>query len=364
MESQIMNDVSPILIYGAPKTGTTLFKSLLDGTDSIYVYPNEIKFKQYAVVSYKSLEELVLQYKTKNRDPLKIPDQRKMRLKLGQPWDVNKREGHFQGVGNLTKLFDIREYYTHFNRSITEGGECPNGAQLIFQDVLAAAKATQNISLSKLKYVCFKDVGGDFPKVVTIFLNSFPNGKIILIKRNPYAQFLSRLNFWKKYNSSRSGILSQILSLSRLNFFYKTLAKYPKKHPRMYTIAYEDLVSNTTHIMKNVANFLGVEYNVIFEYPTVFGMKTQVSTATEKKREVFKESLNKWETQLTGSQIRLVAACTPDASCHGYKHAVSYNWMWARFLSSSCLRKSLEFSMPRLTYVRNQLKKGNGKQRG
>jgi len=326
-----MNNIQPLFVYSPPKTGSTLLLNLLDGTNEIFVYPNEVKFKIYGNSKFGSSESLIRHYKTKNKDPLKVPNENVI-INKTSIYDLNKMEGKLDGIEKLNDLFDIRRYYELLNKSIKDHFEELNGAKLIYYDMLASAMATKIIEFDRLKYFCFKDVGGNFRKTIKVFHKEFPTGKIILLSRNPYAQFLSRLNYWRKYQWPHTSFFAQIDSLLRLNNFYKCASE---TNENVLTISYEDVISNTEKVMKSVAYFLEIDFSDALLTPTVFGRGVVVSTSTINSSAIFTNSLNKWETDLTPVQKKIVTMFTQNAPLHGYTLSFNMNKILRDFISSN-----------------------------
>ena len=327
-----MNNITPLFVYGPPKTGSTLLSNLLDGTNQIFVYPNEVKFKIYGNSKFRSIESLVRHYKTKNKDPLKVHRENVI-VNNTSIYDLNEMEGKLNGIEKLNDLFDIRLYYKLFNESIKKHFVEINGAILIYYDMLAAAMATKNIEFDKLQYLCFKDVGGDFRKTIKVFQKEFPSGKIILLSRNPYAQFLSRLNYWRKYQWPHTSVFAQMDSLLRMNNFYKCASEVIINQ-NVLMISYEDIVSDTEKVVKSVARFLEIDFSDTLLTPTVFGRGVVVSTSTINSSAVFKDSQNKWESDLTPFQKKIVTMFTQNAPLHGYTLLFTMNKRLRDFLSS------------------------------
>ncbi len=328
----------PLFIYGPPKTGTTLLARMLDGSN-ILVYPNEIKYKTFAIKKYNSKHKLIYEYKQKNKDPLKVPVKRIKYSKKISVENLNKLDGKLESVKATKSALNFKEYYTEFNNIIHDNYSKLTGSTIIWYDMLAFKNALISPP-SDIKYIAFKDVGGDYKRVIQNYLHTFKSGKMLLITRNPYAQFYSRLKFWQKNNWKVNNRLSQILSLLRLNDFYK--CNNIKNNKQILRISYEELVDNTNDVMKRISNFLAISYNDELLFPSVLGTKTVVATATKSTNIVFKDSLYLWEKKLNKKEKRMVTATTPDAVKHNYKHIEKARKMLKLLATTKIFRLSLE----------------------
>lgn len=338
----------PIFVYGPPKTGTTLFCNLLDGGKGIFVYPNEVKYKTYGVESYASKVDLIRKFKTENLDRLKVPVDK---LPKECFLELNKLEGKMEGVNDLGSFFDFRRYYEVLNDKIKENLANLDGPKLIWLDLESVVEATSGIHLRDLKYICFKDVGGNFQRALQSFRINFPEGKVVLITRNPYAQFLSRLKYWEKYSWSNSGLLSQIDSLLRLDQYYRASSHYLSSDENTMLVKYEDLVVHTNETMEEVARFLEVPFERALTFPSVLGKKAVVQTATQQTTQVFNCSVEAWKDKLTGKQKKLVSLLVCSSKLHGYKmvheESVAANYLISQPLIREIVR-SLNGIMARM----------------
>jgi len=90
----------------------------------------------------------------------------------------------------------------------------------------------------------------------------FPQAKVLHLVRDPFDVIESILK-----NQNRQGLMSYIYS------WKKSLAigiKYQKKYPKQYYfVKYENLVENTEQVMRQVADFLNIEFSDCLLRPTV-----------------------------------------------------------------------------------------------
>ena len=87
----------------------------------------------------------------------------------------------------------------------------------------------------------------------------FPNSKIIMLKRNPIDVATSIIKTWK------------IDSLESLNYFHRDLLVAPKTihtfceanadNKNVYSLRYEDLISNISGEVENLYSWIGITYS-------------------------------------------------------------------------------------------------------
>ena len=266
------NPDTRVLIYGPRKGGTTLLQRLIDGGE-IYVYPTELKMKWFARASSEKKDHLIDQYKNKNK---------------------LKNESHFGFDNNL--YLEIFRKKTNAVRSLRD---------LIEIDLAAAIECSPK-PVFEYQGWAVKEVGGDVDQIFSEWKKMFPDSKILMIVRNPL--LVSRAVFrQRRRNSIR-------LSLRKL---YKqavdpwiVLLKQSKYIGRKDTliISYEQLVSETSVVMKKVCEFLSINYSEVFCKPTLFGKEVIVRTSSKKTTSVFQDNPSFWNDLSLKEIISIICA--------------------------------------------------------
>jgi len=267
-----------VLVYGPRKAGTTLFQNLLDGSDQVFVYPAELKIK-------------IL---------------------------VCKPE---QGA----------EIESYFSRSFIPTVDSPHFSQDRYQEIWAAARSQRTLrrlaefvrydaaavfascsnAPARVKMWCAKDVGGQTMRVLDAWRAMFPQGKALLITRDPRMVTRAVLNdrrrkgtrlSWRKIAFETYDPMRIVTAQSRL-----------VDDPGVLLIAYEDLVADTVGVMREVAAFMGVAYTPSFESPTIFSEPVVVRTSSRQTTVVFQQAIS-WKDGLTRRERWVVAAVRAIAS--------------------------------------------------
>lgn len=295
-----------VFIYGAPKTGTTLLCNLLDGSSDLFVYHNEIKYKFYACYKFKGKNHIKYSYLFKNKDSLKY-------LFSNNPEKARIANKHIDFTENDVKTYkeSLIDYLSKSN--IT-------GHNLVIKDLSLIASIFKKKNVSR---VCFKDVGGNFDKTIKTYFKSDPQGKMILLLRNPYAQFLSRINYWKKGNI-RFNILNKIEAILRLNYFF-----YVIRHTdcsNILIVNYEEIVLNTKNTILNICEYLSLSFNDTMLHPTFNGKSAVVQTSTQSNSHVFSDSLDLWKSNLCTFDKLLVKYLCPNATFFNYDTSNIFNF--------------------------------------
>jgi len=263
-----------ILVHGQRKSGTTLLQNLLDGSEHVFVYPAELKLqwligKWTNVESYYRLADS--QLSEHSWDNFSYSNYRKM-------WEEARAAGQIRSLEQAVR-FDAR-----------------------------AAHASSVMFPRDPQMWCTKEIGAPTDRLVTSWLKMFPQGKVLLITRNPRMTIRAILN-----DRRRRGIQMNARRIAEI--IYETLLVRRQQrrlgtNRAVMTVSYEDLTSDTESEMKKVSYFLGVPYNNVFSIPTVLSEPVVVKTSSVKTFAVFQPAQS-WRQGLTVRERVLVELLVP-----------------------------------------------------
>jgi hypothetical protein len=262
-----------ILIYGPRKAGTTLFQNLLDGSDTLMVYPAELKLKYFVRPRGEPIGPEA--YHRRSR----IPALESQRLSIDRYrafWAPKSLPDREWTLGDLVRL----------------------DAWSVFcsQDPLPATPVMW----------CAKEVGGRTERIIALWRHFFPQGKILFIVRDPLAITRAVLNDRRRKNErvSLPDIVRETIDPMRV---IVAQSKYLAE-PEVHMIAYEDLVSDTESVIRQVAEFLGIDFSPRLLTPSIFGESVVVRTSSRPTTEVFVPETN-WTEGLSRRE-RLIVSVT------------------------------------------------------
>ncbi|WP_068463672.1 sulfotransferase family protein [Hyphomicrobium sulfonivorans] len=142
----------------------------------------------------------------------------------------------------------------HSRRSVIEA---------FFRSTFAAWKNYYTKPADGMAYVGYSPaIGIDADRIV----RDFPNVRIMHIVRNPFSA----------YRDTKRRPFPQPLSkyLITWNIYHSTVEMYAQMHPENVRIfRYEDLVGNKEAFMRNVADFIGVDFEPAMLYPSWNGVE-------------------------------------------------------------------------------------------
>jgi hypothetical protein len=262
-----------VLVYGPRKAGTTLFQSLLDGSDQLLAYPAELKLKYFS--RHRGREMSAAAYYPHSRVPL-VETARLSVETYKEIWDVAARDGQRRPLVSLFR-----------------------------DDALAVLRSTDRPPVHPALW-CAKEVGGGHRDILAFWRRFFSPGKALFIVRDPLNVTRAVLNDRRRKDIRLSArdIVHQVTDPLRTMRRQMRYLGDPLTH---FTV-YEELVSDPEREMRKVVAFLGLDWSPTFARPTLFGDPVVVRTASRQTTEVFAAEAETWRDGLTAREQRIVAA--------------------------------------------------------
>lgn len=278
----------PIFIVGAPKSGTSLLRSLFDNHPELAVIPFETtifhilgeevnhpfrrnkanRFKLELFESFKKFEKIITEY---NSSSFNYIDSTHLNKFQGNVIDY---EDKFINLKNKKEIFSfLVEYLNKAYIGIDSS---------YFNNKRVVEKSIINHEFAFL----LKDY--------------FPNAKFIHIVRNPYANIVSLRNYKSK---GKFPSLPEIFLT--LENSYKYLFINRRNIDNYFVLKYEDLIQNPDEIMSKISGFLGIKYDPdILLHPTLMGDKwAGNSTSNKSFINISKAPMDHWKEYITPVEI-------------------------------------------------------------
>lgn len=275
-----------VLVYGPRKAGTTLFQNLLDGGEHLFVYPAELKLKWFV------------------RKPARITD-----------LDAYRSRSRISQVDSPSLS---RDRYRVLWDSALEDGSLRSLGEFIRYDAWAALVSSR--APAEVRIWCAKEVGGRTGPIVDAWRAMFPEGKVLLITRDPRMVTRAVLNDRRRQGLQLS--LRQIVHETLDPMRVVTAQSRLLGDPGTLTIAYEDLVADTPGAMATVAGFLGIPYSDRLAIPTLFSEPVIVRTSSRQTKGVFRPA-DSWTEGLTRRE-RLIVTLVRSVARLLPRYAVNY----------------------------------------
>ena len=318
-------DKQVVLIFGPKKSGSSLFRQLLDGHSEGVVFPGEFSIKLFLKDrKYKNAFQAAGDYLISNMDPLKkgyyenlqgINKSDNNALKTDQiSADILNQApanlGEIVGLseGELNNYFDKEAYHRSLQGLLKSELNSVNDFIPIEAKALCSGLKKD---YNKLKFIGLKEVGGagQDAKHLFDFMNQSLSAKIVFIVRDPRGVLLSRINSDKKHYKFSTSFKRKRVMMQTTALLYQDMQKLYQFYgeERIHIIRYEELVVKKTEVLQQVAAFLKIPFEDILETPSILGIPKNVTTsiklvekgAGKMKNQVFSDSVDKWKKGLT-----------------------------------------------------------------
>lgn len=285
----------PIFISGLRKSGTSMIKGLLDNHPELFIYPpNEVHLFRY------SHHNGIVRDKNKyESDPEKLKSiiaDTEFITRLNDEsfsYSTDKVDVEtFKKEINETNVSGIGDIYDALYRAMVAASDQPDGGRFVSKTVLETEF---------------------FPELHEIF----PGMKFVYVLRNPYGHFNSARNSLRADRSSeKSPKFGNIQhpypfigsKIRRMKGSYYFMEKYQELYPdKFYLLIYDKVLENPEREMKQLANFLNVEFDESMLVPTLCGVPWGGNSMHEDQfKGISTKPLTHWKKHITDSEIRLI----------------------------------------------------------
>jgi hypothetical protein len=290
----------PIFILGCSKSGTTLLRNLLDGHKDLFAIPSETHFFQNIKywVSY--------QFRVAKPNKLSIDEMKKNLI----DWVsyLNKTEDFFADSFTKNK-WDIKVLEEKLNAENI--GNIKNLSDAFWNALYAALYKE---AMPADKRIVEKSV--ENAEFVFEWLNFYPDSKFIHIVRNPYSNLVSLRKYLDKQTKNRKVLfprknVSYFPHLRKAVYSMYNSFYFLEKNKRLVNnykvVTYENLISHPETVMKEISNFLEIDFQEILLQPTLFGEDWAGNSITGQRFSgVSTSSLERWQKEITDFEIILV----------------------------------------------------------
>lgn len=254
--------MDPVFISGLRKSGTSMIKSLLDGHPELFVYPpNELHFFRYS-----EHDGIV-------KDKLARADGPEELLNALYQIDFVQRMSD-------SSSSDYRESLnvTEFNERIKMAS--PKS----YPDVYRELFETMEVASSHID----ADLEEQRPASKTVLETEFfpelrqwfSDLKFVYVLRNPYGHFASARNSMRISGGSEGDDMTLLgdpypfigSELRRMRLSYYFMRKYRRLYPsNFYVLIYDEILRNPEPTLRDLAEFLDIEYDSEMTNPTICG---------------------------------------------------------------------------------------------
>jgi hypothetical protein len=282
---------NPLFIGGHRKCGTTMFASLLDGHEGLFIYPSETGFfyKFYPIFANSK-------YSDKERENRVVEAILKTLDEVIAEW-----------VG-----FDACPDY-HFEKLVrffheklrSSAGEIKD----YFESTIYAAWACLSKNKNSQKYWVEKTTS------IELYANTlfewYPKAKFIHLLRDPRDNYASIKSGWdKRYKlqfDSQERLLQSVIDRARLGMEFAEINQKRFGDHRYKLVRYEDLVSDPERILNQVCTFLDIPFHNSLLIPTFCGVGWKGNNfEAEEFRTVSRVNVNRWRERVEEHEAKVL----------------------------------------------------------
>jgi protein-tyrosine sulfotransferase len=299
---------NPVFLLGSHKSGTSLLRSLLDGSDELFVIPIEAHFFQFSGwwVDYAlrrsppvnlSFDEVVDSFTQHIRQSNERTSQTSD-SKLTGRWNVDRFTEHLNKTGQTPfENADFRGFLDRYVEAmhISLYGDSP------------AVRRFAEKSVENAEYA---------PVLKTLY----PQAKFVHLIRNPYATLVALRRHLARRHYPFLGNAIEALDNS-----YYHLYKNPSILPDYLVVRYEDLVAEPSDVMKQVATFIDIDFSESLLEPTLIGEPWAGNSSSGSSFSgISSEPLTTWRREIRSLEIHFVNAFFAHVlRDHGYERLMS-----------------------------------------
>lgn len=239
-----------IIISGFPKSGTTLFQSLLDGHQQLLVFPEELHFDRIIYPTEIAGKKLTTEEKIN----------RLLKLKNLQ----KSREGGPMGARDYSD-FDYNKFK---NILLLRLKNVKNNKDILLAVMESFYEADNSDKTDKRAWV-EKTPANYF--YFPFFKKWFGDDLVwIHIARNPYDNFVSYRKIFEGESKKKTAVKRFCLDWVLSNKLAKLAHQKIKNH---HIIQYEDLLKEPEKVMKKVCDWVGINWDNFLLSPTFLGQQ-------------------------------------------------------------------------------------------
>jgi hypothetical protein len=276
----------PVFLLGSHKSGSSLLRSLLDGHPDLAVLPKETHLFQFT--------DHWVDYRRRRNLPRGLEGDALVERMLAQIREDTRPGNPYADAPDFAYRMEVLEPRL---RALD-----PSDMPAFFLGYMRAAyEASAGVPPADGAAVVEKSV--EHAEFAYVLAHYFPGARFVHIVRNPYATVVAVRRMLQRKDGRFPYLWPMACSLhnSYHHLFTNRLAV-----PNYLCIRFEDLVGDIAATMRQVASFLGIDYQERLTRPTSLGEHWQGnSTSNEAFGGISRKPLEAWKEQVTDYEIAL-----------------------------------------------------------
>ena len=245
----------PIFIVGAHKSGSSFLRSLLDGHSELTVIPIEAHYFKHA--------NYWIDYSFRRQQPsesLSFTESAVTSL------EKHLKEHNPYSDSNAHELgINLQDFQQELEAGLHKASNEKQRFEAYMAAILHAYGAPSAQKKGTLR-ICEKSV--ENAEFVGDLQRLYPKAKFLHIIRNPYENLASFRRYRQKVENRYPRVDRMVLSLKN-NYYH--LYKNQRNCPNYHVVRYEDLATETSKTMHEIADFLKISFEDALLSPTADG---------------------------------------------------------------------------------------------
>ena len=272
-----------IFLTGHRRSGTTLLQRLFDNHPDVDVYPTDLTlFYNY------------FPYYTSNYDNKKLLIEKILPV-------IDRTINKFFLSQNLIHKNKVKSLNIQLKKNLRNINL--KSKKEVFQKILDHWENLKGRKLKKI--IVIKETSQSI--YFDEYLKFFKNMKMVNIVRDPRDNYASIKSGQKKYYSKNNIDYLQNFSNALFRSRQDLLSTfYNRNHKKFTFITYEDLVTNTRKIMKQLCCFLGIKFYNTLLNPSLGKYKYYGNNFSHKINGISNKNVNNWEKRITTEEKNII----------------------------------------------------------
>jgi hypothetical protein len=275
-----------VILTGHRKSGTSVFHRLFDGVSGVDLYPTDLTVL-YAYFSCFTSKKGVTNDELKER--LMHVVKNSMEYSVKQGLDLTSKNNFLNVFESEIQQIDIRSksdvIYTICNSWLKSKGVASEAGYFVVKETSQS--------------VFFED-----------YIKEFPQLKMISLIRDPrdnYAAISAGIDqYYSKFGEGSLGSLSSHINRARMDLISAKINQ--ENYPNSFmAIRFEDLVRDTKTTMKNVSNFLNIDFEESMLTPDISGKSYKGNNFEGISFSgISNQNIGKWKARITVESAKII----------------------------------------------------------
>lgn len=290
-----------VFLCGHRKSGTTLFRDLMDGHPDLSVYPVDLALLYAYFPAFLSTEQ--------------EPTARRARLRRVLFEDLTARLSDTQAA----RAYDVAGLETAFFDGL-EDRDLGRPEALIAR-LMAAFRRQRAASPPRFDVV--KETSIEI--YASEILGWFPDARFIQIVRDPRDNFAALAagvdKHYARLGEDRKATLASLLQRARLGLRFGAINAEAFGAGSYLVLRFEDIVQDTERVMRQVCTFLGIDFDPVVTTPTLLGFDAQGNTYENfQMTGVDARNVGRWRERIEPDEAKIIEFFMADEmSAFGYE---------------------------------------------